>query len=97
MQDRRQFLDAVKNNICGAGEFKPIRKADRASLKLFPLFHNGQLYGVIQTGRHSFYLRKAGLADQLTSTALFTHVWILEKGRWLLREVLSYDHQPAGK
>ena len=86
-------IAAVKNNICGNPDQKPIRKADPLSLEVFPLFQNGRLYGMIQTGIHDFYIREKGKPDRHTSRAKFTHVWFLDNGRWLLREVLSYDHK----
>lgn len=82
-----------KNNICGNPEQKPIRKAVANSLEVFPLFSNGIFYGVIQTGIHEFYIRETGKPDRYSSRAKFTHVWLLDNGRWLLREVLSYDHK----
>jgi Domain of unknown function (DUF4440) len=93
IQHKAEFLAAVKNNICGNPDQKPIRKADPLSLEVFPLFQNGRLYGVIQTGIHDFYIREKGKPDRHTSRAKFTHVWLLDNGRWLLREVLSYDHK----
>jgi hypothetical protein len=93
IQHKTEFLAAVKNNICGNPDQKPIRKADPLSLEVFPLFQDGRLYGVIQTGIHDFYIRETGKPDRHTSRAKFTHVWLLDNGRWLLREVLSYDHK----
>jgi hypothetical protein len=93
IQHKAEFLAAVKNNICGNPDQKPIRKADPLSLEVFPLFQDGRLYGVIQTGIHDFYIRETGKPDRHTSRAKFTHVWLLDNGRWLIREVLSYDHK----
>ncbi len=93
MQHKVEFLAAVKNNICGNPGQKPIRKPVPESLEVFPLYSNGNLYGVIQTGIHDFYIRENGKADRHTSRAKFTHVWLLDNGKWLLREVLSYDHK----
>jgi hypothetical protein len=42
-------------------------------------------------GRIQTYSQSGSSQSEIVS------VWVLEKGRWLLREVLSYDHQPAGK
>lgn len=94
IQHKAEFMEAVKNNICGNPDQKPIRIVVPGSLTVFPLYQNGQLYGVLQTGEHDFYIRENGKADRHTSHARFTHVWLLEKDHWLLREVLSYDHRP---
>ncbi len=92
MQDREKFLLAVKNNLCGKGTQKPIRKVEPGSLEVYPLYSEGKLYGVIQMGLHNFYQREAGKPDKWSSRAKFTHVWLLQNNRWLLKEVLSYDH-----
>ena len=92
-QDKTKFLENTANNICGSGDKKPIRKVDAESLEVFPMNSGGKLYGAIQTGIHHFYLRENGKVDLWTSTAKFTHLWILEEETWKLKEVLSYDHQ----
>lgn len=93
IQDREAFLENTKKYICSNSERKPIRKVDKTSLEVFPLYNNGRLYGAIQKGIHHFYLRENGKEDVWTSTAKFTHVWVLENGVWKLSEVLSYDHK----
>lgn len=95
-QDRDAFFEATRGNICGTPERKPVRKVDEDSLEVFPLYENGVLYGAIQRGIHYFSIRVPGKPDDLTGKARFTHVYVLDDGRWLLKEVLSYDHQPAG-
>jgi len=93
IQDRELFFDNVERNICANPQQKPIRKIKEGSLIVFPLYDNGNLYGAIQHGVHHFYIREKGKEDRFTSTARFTHVWILEEGVYKLREVLSYDHR----
>lgn len=95
-QDRKTFFDNTRKYICGNVERKPIRKVDASSLDVFPLHQDGVLYGAIQTGLHHFYLREAGKPDVHTSSARFTHVYVLVDQRWLLKEVLSYDHRSPG-
>lgn len=95
VQNREQFLESVKNNICSDVNRKPIRQVKAESLEVFPLYQNGQLYGVIQNGIHEFYMREPNKKDRLTSTARFTHVYLLIDNRWILKEVLSFDHQNA--
>jgi hypothetical protein len=92
-QDRKIFLENTRKYICPDTGPKPIRKVDPNSLELYPLYENGKLYGVIQSGVHRFYLREKGKEDIYTNIAKFTSVWILEGGTWKLTEVLSYDHQ----
>lgn len=93
VQNKATFLESVKNNICSNPNQKPIRKVKAESLEVFPLYQNGQLYGVIQNGIHEFYIREPHKKDTLTSTARFTHVYLLENKQWILKEVLSFDHR----
>lgn len=91
-QDRNAFYENTQKYICSDSEKKPIRKVDTKSLEVFPLYNNREIYGAIQKGIHHFYLRESDKEDVLTSTAKFTHVWVLENEIWKISEVLSYDH-----
>ncbi|MCM8568247.1 nuclear transport factor 2 family protein [Gramella jeungdoensis] len=91
--NKEDFLTAVRNNICGNPDKKPIRKLRKGSLKVFPLYHNGKLYGAIQKGTHDFFIKEPNKELYMTSKAKFTHVWLLENDEWILKRVLSYDHQ----
>ncbi|TNE28015.1 MAG: DUF4440 domain-containing protein [Bacteroidetes bacterium] len=93
-QDREAFFENTRKYICSGSGAKPIRTVDPTSLAVFPLYDDGEIYGAIQTGVHHFYLREQGVEDVWTSTAKFTHVWVLDNEVWKLSEVLSYDHQP---
>jgi hypothetical protein len=93
IQDKPQFMAAIEQNICSSHEQKPIRKLVSGTVKVFPLYRDGTLYGAIQSGRHEFYIQKSGNAPYKTSIAQFTHVWVLDGEAWRLTEVLSYDHQ----
>jgi CubicO group peptidase (beta-lactamase class C family) len=97
IQNRESFLENTKKYICSDSNRKPIRKVVDESLEVFPLYNNGVLYGVIQNGIHDFYIREANKADLHTSRARFTSLYLLENGNWLLKEVLSYDHNEPSK
>lgn len=92
-QDRSAFFENTEKYICSNLDKKPIRKLVENSLQVFPLYDNGKLYGAIQKGKHNFYIRESGKEDEWTSSAEFTHVWVLKREEWLLSEVLSYNHQ----
>lgn len=96
-QNRDSFFNNTKKYICSNFDKKPIRKVNVRSLDVFPLFNEGKLYGAIQKGEHSFYIREKGKEDVLTSIAMFTHVWLLKGEDWILCEVLSYNHQDSSK
>ncbi|MAQ75886.1 MAG: serine hydrolase [Aquimarina sp.] len=93
VQYRDDFFKSTKENLCSDFNKKPIRKLKPGSLEVFPLYNNGNLYGAIQKGVHHFYIREKEKEDRWTSTAKFTSVWTLKDERWILTEVLSYDHQ----
>ncbi len=95
--DKTSFMDALKNNICANSNFKPIRKLTPNSLLVYPLYNNGVLYGAIQNGIHEFYIKEPNKELYLTSTALFSHVWLLKNKVWTLKRVLSFNHQVPKK
>lgn len=87
------FLKSIELNICQNLNSRPYRKLDLSSLQVFTLAKDGSLYGAIQQGNHRFYLRENG-EIRPTVSAKFTHLWILENKKWMLKRVLSYHHQP---
>lgn len=94
-RSRSAFLRGVRKGLCRL-PYTARRELVTGSLQVFPLYVEGRLYGAIQNGEHRFYAREENQEERLTSTARFTHVWMLEKGEWRLRRGLSYDHQPPG-
>ena len=97
IQNKNVFIENTKKYICGDTIRKPIRKVVAESLEVFPMYNNGVLYGAIQSGIHDFYIREKNKADVHTSRAKFTHLYLLESGNWLLKEVLSFDHNQPSK
>ena len=97
IQNRNDFFENTKKYICSDPNKKPIRKVEEQSLEVFPLYNNGVLYGAIQSGVHNFYIREPNKEDVHTSRARFTHLYLLENGNWLLKEVLSFDHNGPTK
>lgn len=93
---QENFVESIRNNICSL-EYRPFRKLVKETTEVYPLYDGGELYGAIQTGRHLFYAREEGRDPYVTSTAQFTHLWVLKEGNWILRRVLSYDHQRPDK
>jgi hypothetical protein len=84
------FIASVQKNICN-GNVKPKRELVDSSLKVFPMYNNGVLYGAIQEGVHLFYIKESN-GWKHTGTAAFTHFWLVDDGHWKLKRVLSYDH-----
>ncbi len=95
LESKELFLKGI-SGLCHMN-YKATRVLDLPSLEVHLLKNNGNLYGAIQTGKHAFYGEEPGKPRYLTSTATFTHVWILENGSWKLKRVLSYDHVVPGE
>jgi hypothetical protein len=93
IQNRDKFIENTKKYICGDTVKKPIRKVEEQSLEVFPMYNNNVLYGAVQTGIHNFYIREKNKEDVLTSRAKFIHLYLLVNGKWILKEVISFDHQ----
>ena len=93
MQNRAEFLLAMKNNVCANPEGKPVRTLIAGSTKIFALENNGVLYGAVQHGEHRFNLKGKDTAKDGYTIAKFTHVWLLDNGKWTLKTAISYDHQ----
>jgi len=89
--ESKEMLIQQIHNLCKIS-YKPIRVLVENSLKVFPLFSNGKMYGAIQTGEHEFYGEESDKPRYLTSTAKFTHVWVIDGQEWKLKRILSYDH-----
>lgn len=89
---KKDFIASVREGICQL-PYKPRRQLDAASMQVFPLEKGGVLYGAVQTGEHRFYANEKDKPEYLTSVARFTHLWLLQNGRWKLSRVFSYDHR----
>lgn len=89
------FIAGVRDGLCKL-PYKPKRVLVENSLQVYPLEKDKVIYGAIQTGEHQFYAIEKGRHEHLTSTAKFTHVWLLEDGKWKLSRGLSYDHKQPG-
>lgn len=84
------FLQSIAG-LCQLS-YKPTRVLAPNSLEVHILRDNGEIYGAIQNGKHLFYGEEENKPIYLTSTADFTHLWIIEEGGWKLKRVLSYNH-----
>lgn len=89
---KSKFIQSIENRLCKLN-YKPKRVLDEESVEIFPLKKNGVLYGAIQNGLHNFYAIENDSTEYLTSIAKFTHLWILENGKWQFNKGLSYNHK----
>lgn len=95
-ESKEAFIESIRNGLCKL-PYKAFRVLDEGSLAVYPLKRNDTIYGAIQNGEHSFYALEGNNQKYLTSTAKFTHVWIIENGEWKLRSVLSFNHKAVEK
>ena len=86
------FLDSIRNGIFNL-RYRARRELVPDSLVVYRLEKNGTLYGAIQMGEHRFFALEPGKPEYPTGHALFTHLWLLEDGKWKLSRILSYDHE----
>jgi hypothetical protein len=94
-QNKEEFMTAIRQNICAPKDRKPIRKLVPGSLKVFPLYNNGVLYGMITEGAHEFYIKEPIKELYQTGKALFNTLWIKENDYWKAKRIYSYHHEPV--
>jgi hypothetical protein len=73
------------------------REAALGTVRFFPLRQGDQLYGVLVTGEHRFYVTPKGEKEFLTGGASFTQMMLLNGGQWKVARIFSYAHVAAGK
>ncbi|WP_421809702.1 DUF4440 domain-containing protein [Flagellimonas sp.] len=99
---REAFLKSVRENCARRNPSEP-QNSKRilvdGSLEVYPLYKDGELYGAIQHGVHTFEFLNDRKEYQKGDIAKFTHVWLLKDGQWKVKRELSYDHhaQTASK
>ncbi len=92
IQNKNEFMTAMRANICGAPERKPIRKLTPNTMKVYPLYNNGVLYGAIVEGKHDFFIKEPNKALYQTGSALFSGLWIKVEEEWKVKRIYSYHH-----
>lgn len=80
---RKAFIKTLEENLCSSGKNPYQRILEEGSLEIFPLHQQGELYGAIMTGRHSFG----------NTLARFTNLFLLIEGEWMPSRIFSYDHK----
>jgi hypothetical protein len=94
LNSNEAFINVMANGICKKDNpYKSRREMVEGSLKVYPLYENGILYGAIQNGEHQFYEQADQKAETLNSSANFSHLWILEANQWKIKRIYSFNHQ----
>ncbi|WP_205499749.1 nuclear transport factor 2 family protein [Rufibacter psychrotolerans] len=89
------FMASVSNNLCGNENFKVRREGVPETIRVYPMYKAGELYGAIISGDHLFYNQEEGKAEFLAGVAKFANLWLLQDNTWKMARVFSYDHGPA--
>ena len=90
---KEAFVKTMKTGICRPDNPEKIyRFLVEESLKVFPMYDNGKLYGALQNGKHFFSPDANMTYEKSDNYALFSHLWILENDEWKIKRVISYNH-----
>ncbi len=89
VSDKQKFLSDFKNGLCKNPKPYSKRILLKKSVKIYPLYDNGSLYGAIQEGEHLFYEK----GQRIPGIAKFTSTWQIQNNDWKLTKSLSYDHR----
>lgn len=88
---KQAFISDIRNAVCDSSRH-PRRELIEGSLEVYPMKKGDHLYRAVQSGKHRFYALDKNGREQLTSTAQFMHIWLLEEGQWKLSRGISYNH-----
>ncbi|MBT8289088.1 MAG: nuclear transport factor 2 family protein [Flavobacteriaceae bacterium] len=89
---KTDFINGMKG--LGNLSYKARRELTEGSIRVFPMYNNGELYAAILTGEHRFFAKEPNdKPEYLTSSAKYTTLWILKQGEWKMSRIYSYDHR----
>lgn len=92
INSKETFIQSIKDGLCNPNNAtKSTRELVEGSLEVFILKNNGQVYGALQNGIHKFF-ETTNDKKVAGSIAKFSHLWIIEDEKWLLKRVISFDH-----
>lgn len=91
------FMNALKNGLCGDPNSHLRRAAVERTVRVFPLENGNAIYGAMISGEHVFYVNQKGKPEFLDGRARFLQLWLVKDGTWKMARILSFDHGPAAK
>jgi len=88
---KQDFIDSIDKNICHI-DYKPYREIVPGTMKVYPLYQNGELYGALKILDHNFYALRDNAKPELTTQAKLTALWIKTGDSWKMKRSFSFDH-----
>lgn len=86
---------AAANNGMKGSEVRMRRVAVPGSVRFFPMRLDDQVYGVLVTGEHAFYVTPKGEAEFKAGQAYFTQLMRKHGQEWRISRIFSYEHVDA--
>ena len=86
------FIQGTKEGLCKL-PYKAWRELLPETGQIFPLYKDGELYGVLQKGTHQFHAKYPEKEAYVSSIAEFSHLWLKDGENWKLSRVISYNHR----
>ncbi len=68
------------------------REAVPGTVRFTPMRKGEELYGVLVSGQHRFYVRPQGKPELAVGSASFTQLMLREGGVWRISRIFSYEH-----
>jgi hypothetical protein len=93
-KSKAEFIAIMENGLCNKNRQEQIyRFLIDKSMEVYPLYDNGVLYGALQNGQHFFSSNKNMTYEESDNYAFFSHLWIIANDEWILKRVISYNHE----
>lgn len=87
-------LSAV-NNEMKPGEENLRRQAVPGTVHFWPMRKGEEIYGVLVTGEHQFFVVPKGKPEFAVGQAYFTQLMLLQDKSWKITRIFSYEHVDA--
>lgn len=89
------LVNSLKQNLCSRTNFRLRRDPVPATIQVYPMEKNGEVYAAIITGDHKFFISEDGKPFRESGNAKFTHLWLRNGNEWKMSRILSYEHKAA--
>jgi hypothetical protein len=71
------------------------REAVPGTLHFFPMRKGDDIYGVLVTGEHQFYIHPQGKPERRVGRSYFSNLMLLKDRQWRVARIYSYEHVDA--